>query len=205
MLARTLRKSINTKISIAPLAQRGGGFPRPDTPPIHVEGSKRRWSMYENGLWLNDGAQPEFAFENREEWFSRYGSVRNQMMFHFITMWACGIAGGLLFYFILPGDVHQTNGDNANDNHFYDSVMYQVTEQPGKKKDFLGTTMNHSEGAWVKKYEIDNMGGLMYRTNEQSVKKATVVEDCRKFADTVSAIALANAKAKLESGAVGHH
>ena len=129
----------------------------------------------------------------------------NQMMFHFISLWLAGIAGGLLFYFILPGDVHQTMGDNANDNHFYDSVMYQIKEQPGKKKDFLGTNMTHAEGVFIKKYEIDNHSGLLFRTNEQSVKKATVVEDCRKFADTVSAIALANAKQKLESGAAGHH
>lgn len=80
MLSRVLRSSTIKQPSTAALFCRGGGhgWPRPDVPMNKTEYAKRRWSMYENGMWLNCGTQPEFMLTNTEEWFTKFGWISQQ-------------------------------------------------------------------------------------------------------------------------------
>jgi len=92
--------------------------------------------MYENGLWLNDGSQPEFCLENREEWFFRYGSIGNQSGFHILACMAVAILGGGMFWFLFAGDVGTLLGDFSGQHHQSQAIDYHLREKPGMKKDF---------------------------------------------------------------------
>jgi hypothetical protein len=203
MFAKALRNQSQVR-ALGALQMRGGhGWPAPDVPVNRVAKAKRQWSMFENGLWLHCGSQPEFVFENREEWFKRFGSLPKQAFGPIFAIFGVASIMGIVFYILMPGYVPNIPADHANNHPSIKIYNYHIREQPAHKKDFLGTSMTGKDGSYKIKY--DKLGGchqVQTRFHAVAVQHNEILKEVQIWVEDAKAKALVKAKAQLHSG---HH
>lgn len=204
MLPRILRT--NTKILQATSTRGGGGtWPRPDTPVIATEPTKRRWSVYENGLWIACGAQPEFAFTNQEEWFTRFGGIGRQALFGIAVALSSLLTFGFLVKSLMPQVQMPTNGIGWEEQSQHQINSYLLEAKPANAKCFFDSGIKANTGTFRIIYDEHFVQGSQCKWLQDCKDKAQVVQECRDWVAKEKRMALENAKKKLEGGHVNHH
>lgn len=204
MLARILRS--NTKIFQATSVRGGGGdWPRPDTPLVVTEPSKRRWSMFENGLWLTDGSQPEFCLSNQEEWFERFTGAGRQAFTAIMGVMAVCCVFTYIGCSLLPRAQMPTNGLGYEELPGYQMTQYMLKEKPVNKECFFDSGIKGNTGAFPTLYEESYMEGSHSKWQYSCMDKKQMILESRDWVAKEKATALANAQKKLEGGHIAHH
>jgi len=204
MLPRILRT--NTKILQATSTRGGGGtWPRPDTPIIVNNPTKRRWSLFENGLWLADGAQPEFAFTNQEEWFTRYGGIGRQALFGIVAALSVATAFGFLVKTLMPQVQMPTNGIGWEEQPQHQLNNYLLEAKPANAKCFFDSGIKANTGTFRIIYDEHYLQGSQCKWLQDCKDKSQVIQECRDWVGKEKKAAMDIAIKKLEGGHVAHH